>query len=844
MAIFTAIATAIVTAVTGATIVAGTWAAFAVSIISTGLAYATSRLLGRPGARGGSGIQDQGVRVQFPPATENKIPVVYGKAFQLPIITDARISNSNTVMTYVLTLSEKTDTGNYTIGNIYWNDQKLNFSGDGYTVVSSTTPDGTTSTNLADLVKVWVWAGGSDSAYQIKGPTPAVNAYDIIPETTASYAMTNLVFSVVQLTYNAEKNVTALPTMTYEINNSLSNPGEVIYDYLVNDRYGAGIDPADIDADSFTGSTSTSLKSVSNQIPPNQFNANGTTSTQARYVINGVLNTGDTVKNNLDRLNIASSSWLTYDHKLGQWKAVCNRAATAGELTAAKVFNDDNIIGEINLTVTSLEDLYNELEVQYPNRGTRDQSDYYKYKSDPSVRNDLEPDNTLRMSIDMVNNALHAARIGLIELLQSRLDLLINFTADYSALETEVGDIIKITNPVYNFNGKPFRVLKVREIENENSQLVAEITALEYNEGVYYEQTLYDNDPAPTSAIPPGGTDVTLPAPSTPVVISQDSTANSPNFTLQTTIDPSSGPVGVVEWFYSSNSSTGFIWLDNSIPPSGTYSAGETITDVITAYVETGTWYFKARTGISGQTGPLSAASAAFVWNPQPAGADSGVIGKSLVSDQIFVENTTTGNLFFTFSTGTSSFQSLKVDTDVKYVASTKVMNINNWTVSTNTNAVYGQFLVTGTQSIATSTSVAAVTFDESVYQDGITLTTSSHINLPETGKYIVSLSAIFENASSQGERALMWLRKNGADEPDTNTAITVPAKHGSINGTAVLAVSFVNEHSAGDYIELYWNATDSGISIKTINSSTVAPIYPRAPAVLLSVHKIAGGYG
>ena len=89
-----------------------------------------------------------------------------------------------------------------------------------------------------------------------------------------------------------------------------------------------------------------------------------------------------------------------------------------------------------------------------------------------------------------------------------------------------------------------------------------------------------------------------------------------------------------------------------------------------------------------------------------------------------------------------------------------------------------------------------------------------------------------------------MWLRKNGADELDTNTPITVPARHGSTDGTAVLTVTFVNEHTAGDYLELYWNAEDTNISLLTVNSSTVAPIYPRSPAVVLSVNKIAGGYG
>lgn len=840
MAVFTAIATAVVTGITGATIVAGTWAAFAVSVIATGLAVVTARLIA-PGARGGAGIQDQGVRVQLPPATENKIPVIYGRVFQQPIITDARISNENKTMTYVLTLSERTDSGTFTLGDVYWNDQKLQFQSDGYTVSGAQSPDGTTSTSLAGLVRVWAWAGGVDSSYQIKGPSPAVSALSVIPDSTSTYLMSNLVFAVVQLDYNSDKGVTGLPTMTFEINNSLKNPGDVLADYLLNNRYGVGLTAPDLDLDSITGSTATSLKSISAEIPPNQFNNDGSTSTQARYIINGILNTGETVKNNIDRINLASASWLTFDHKRGQWSAVVNRAATVAELAVAPRFTDDNIIGEITLTSTNLEDLFNSVEVQYANKNTRDQSDYFRAEIPQEQRNELEPDNRMQMRLDMVNNKIHAGRIGLIELKQSRFDLVISFTADYSALELEVGDIIKVTNTLYSFTDKLFRVTRVRETEGEDGTLAAEITALQYDASVYTDTQLSEAEDRPTLEIPPGGTSATLPAPSKPLVTASDPTNNAPNFTLQTQINSQTGPVSILEWFYSSSTSTGFTWLDNQIPPDGNWDANEIVTDVITNFVPAGTWYFRARTGVGGVFGPLSEASDAFSWNPQPAGASGGVINSSTQARLAYVAQTSTGILNVTLSTGTNQFVELRADTALTYQPSSRTMKIGPWTVSTVTDAIYGQFITTGTQSIATSTVVAAVSFNQSVYNDGITLSNGSRINVPETGIYYVNLSAVFENSSNQSQRALMWLRKNGVDEPDTNTVITVPARHGSTNGAAVLTVGFVNEHQANDYIELYWNAQDAAISLVTVPASTTAPVYPRTPAVLLSVFKVVG---
>ena len=860
MAVFTAIASAIVAAFSTTLTFAAAFAAagtltaigIGISVLAAGLAIATARAL-TPGVGGIAGGRDQGVRIQLPPATENKVPIIYGYVFQQSIVTDAYLTSSdgetNDTMTYVLTISEKTQTGSYTAHNVYWNDQRLVFQGDGITVSYGVPPDGVNNNNLNGLVKVWMWAGGSGSANSIGiagGAAPGVNAYDIIPTATNTYLMSDLVFAVIQVKYDGEKGVTGLPTITFEIENSLKNPGNVMYDYLTSERYGAGLPANTINTATFYGSASTAtcLAAWSDTIPANQFEQDGTTpSTQARYEINGVLNTGDTLKNNLDRLAIASSSWLIFDGKAGEWKAVLNKQATADQLTDAMVFDDDNIIGEISLTSTNLEDLYNQIEIQYPNRNSRDQSDFYKAEIDSADRNQLELDNILRMRVDMANSKLHAGRIGNITLRQTRVDLIIQFQADYEALQVEAGDIIKVTNPIYDFTEKLFRVLKVRETEGEDGTLACEITALEYAASVYEDLTLVDGADKPNNNIPPADSSAALPPPSKPLISNLNPTDNIPNFTLATTISTGTSPVSFVEWFHSTNSSTGFTWLDNSIS-AGYYAGGETVTDVITAYVEAGTWYFKARTGVGGLYSELSEVSDALVWDPQPAGANNGTINSSTQAATVFINNATTGEYNLAFTTGTGQFSSISVDADLDYNASTNKMRIAGWEVSTNTGAVYGQFLAIGTQTIATATSVAAVSFDESVYADGITLTTSSHINLPDTGKYSLTFSAQFENTNNNAHRALMWLRKNGADEFDTNTAITVPARHGNTDGTAVLTVNFVNEHTAGDYIELYWNAEDAGIKLATISSSTVAPIYPRAPAVVLSIFKIAGGYG
>ena len=619
----------------------GAWAlgsaglAFVTSTIALGLAYTTSRLLGLTGGAGGT-QQDPGVRIQLPPATQNKVPVVYGHAYQKGVVTDARISDSNKKMTYVLVLSEVTQTGAFTSGDIYWNDEILVFktaAGSEHIVEAGLDQAGNGDLNskLNDLIKIRIYSGGATAADQIF-PTQATGntaaAIGFIPpldppdSKDADYDMTDLVFAVVELTYSSDNGVTGLPQMTWELTNSLKNPGEVWYDYMTSERYGAAIPITQIDTSTCLSTATTSLLGWSNTIPSNQFtpwpfstSTTFTSTNQVRYEINGIISTGDTVKSNLDKISQSCAVFTTFDYSQGQWKVILNRAATEGELASAFEFNDDNIIGEVGLTATNLEDLYNILEVEYASRTIRDQNDYFRGAIAQIERNDLEPDNTLNMRLDMVNNAIHAGRIGLIELKQSRVDLIITFKADYSAIQCEAGDVVKVTNDVYGFVDKLFRISKIREVEEETGSITVEITALEYNADVYTDETLEDSAAVPGSGIPTFGGTASLPAPSTPTVTG-NATAATPFFTVSTTISSGSLPVDSVDFLISTSSGSGF---ENLATVQGPFNSGDTVTSPNIAGRASNTYYFRARTNVGVRRSGESASSVAFSWALAPA---------------------------------------------------------------------------------------------------------------------------------------------------------------------------------------------------------------------------------
>lgn len=821
--------------------------AFVTSAIAFGLAYGTARLLGLTGGSGGT-AQDPGVRIQLPPATNNKVPIIYGKAFQKGVITDARISNDNKTMTYVMVLSEKTQTGTFTVGNIYWNDNLLQFKSDSssHIVASSIDQDGKgeTSTAFDGLIRIRVYAGGTGSGNQIFPANNATSALTFLGESDTNYLMSDLVFAVIQIDYSSEKGITGLAQMTFEINNSLNNPGLIWYDYLTSNRYGAGIPADQINTSTSVSSANTlSLYSISNQIPANQFESDGTTpSTQVRYQINGVLSTGETVKNNIEKICQSSVAWTTFDYSEGQWKILPNRAATAGELDNAIIFNDDNIVGDIGISATNLEDLYNNLEVEFASRLIKDQSDYYRDAIASGVRNALEPDNTLNMRLDLVNNGIHAARIGLIELKQSRFDLIATFTADYSALQLEAGDVIKLTNATYGFENKLFRITKLREVEGEDGALNVEVTAIQYDASVYDDDTIDDFAPNQGSGIPAFGSTFTLPAPSAPVVSDDNETANIPNFTLSSTIASGSQPVNSIEWFYSDNASTGFLFLASEIPAGGTYAAGETVQEIIRD-LRGGTWYFKARTTAGSLSSDLSAASSAFTWNPQPAGASNGTINTSTYSSEVFINATNSGVKTIVLTTGTNDYKPLSADSDFTYDPATNRAYLGPHQVSTVTQAIYVEYMSTNTTALVATTASQAVTFTELLTPSGITngLNTTTLVS-PSTGTYIVSWRAQFSNADNNvTQRARMWLKENGTDLPRSATTISIPGAHGGDDGFAVLTSVFMFNSNKDDIYELHWTAESTDVSIETVPASVTDPVYPISPSVNLTAYKMVG---
>jgi hypothetical protein len=200
---------------------------------------------------------DPGVRLQVDPDPNNQIPVIYGQAVVGGIVTDAYLTENNLTMYYCLTLCEKTGNTNlgsgaaseFTFKEIYWDGNRVVFdAADGVTITGFVDSTGTFCATMGGQVKVYCYGGGSSSQVSPEGftVTNPTAAYNVFPNWTTNHLMSDLVFAIVRVDYSAEKNVKGLPTMKFKIANSMSQAGDVLYDYMTNTRYGAGIDPTEI----------------------------------------------------------------------------------------------------------------------------------------------------------------------------------------------------------------------------------------------------------------------------------------------------------------------------------------------------------------------------------------------------------------------------------------------------------------------------------------------------------------------------------------------------------------------------------------------------------------------
>jgi hypothetical protein len=153
--------------------------------------------------------------------------------------------------------------------------------------------------------------------------------------------------------------------------------------------------------------------------------------------------------------------------------------------------------------------------------------------------------------------------------------------------------------------------------------------------------------------------------------------------------------------------------------------------------------------------------------------------------------------------------------------------------------APYGAFQSLVDQTIASTTTAYAMTLDTTDYTNGVYLSNSSRMNVRNAGIYNLQWSGQFENTDSSDHNVYVWLRKNGTDVVASTGLVAIPSKHGSTNGHTISGWNFFVELAANDYIELYWSADSTQVSLQFYAAGT-SPTRPSTASLITTMQYVA----
>ena len=551
---------------------------------------------------------------QQPPASDNKLPVVYGTGWVGGIVTDLSITTNNQVMYYVLALSECTQSPDaITFGDVFFGGKKCVFDNtDQYKVVGLLDQStGLTDTTISGYLSIYLYSKGSSS------PTnSSVSAISVMQDPAlvyqwdASKLMTNCAFAIVKITYNQNASLTGLQPTKFQLTNSRNSPGQCFLDYLTSTTYGAAIPLAGVDTTSLTA-----LDVYSSQTMIYTPYSGGS-AIQTRFRFDGVIDANQTIMNNLQIMASCCDCLLRYNEITGLWGVIVQQPT----YTVAMDLTDSNIISSIQVTPVDIASSYNIAEVKFVDGTQQDSFITATFNLEVINRSLMypnEPVNKQSIALPLVNNSVRAQYIANRFLEGGREDLQIKCKVNYVGLQLEAGDIVTLTNANYGWTAKLFRIGQVIEEFNDDGSITTALSLMEFNPAVYDDLNVTQFTPAPNTGI---GNPLNFGTLTAPVVSSSSPSAAIPSINLSVTAS-SAGIVQYAEvWYsaYSNPSAAQRIFAGTTAVNSNgnPYTPSAVMGTVTLTNIAQGDWYFFVQMVNALGKSNFSSASSVLVWRP------------------------------------------------------------------------------------------------------------------------------------------------------------------------------------------------------------------------------------
>ena len=131
------------------------------------------------------------------------------------------------------------------------------------------------------------------------------------------------------------------------------------------------------------------------------------------------------------------------------------------------------------------------------------------------------------------------------------------------------------------------------------------------------------------------------------------------------------------------------------------------------------------------------------------------------------------------------------------------------------------------------------ITINTQTTSRNISVVDGSKITFTKTGTYNIQYSVQAVNPDNAQWDMSIWINKNGAPIPDSNSVFTIPIrKTPSIYGKLILTSPIPVDVTAGDYVQLMGHTESSLVSLSTLAADAVNGI-PRTPSVIVVVSKL-----
>lgn len=165
--------------------------------------------------------------------------------------------------------------------------------------------------------------------------------------------------------------------------------------------------------------------------------------------------------------------------------------------------------------------------------------------------------------------------------------------------------------------------------------------------------------------------------------------------------------------------------------------------------------------------------------------------------------------------------------------------------ISTVSTALpYGAWQDSTDQTVASVTTAYPITFNTVDYENGITLSSTSHLNAGYSGLYNVQFSLQLSNMDNATQDICIWFRKNGTDIPKSNSVFGLaPRKNATDPYHVIAAMNYFIDLAKNDYIEIMWSSTNTLASIDAKAAQT-SPTRPTTPSVIATMNYVSSdGY-